>query len=119
MTRGLGKKEKHDIRVLARFIEIFCRSHHREGRRPFLFNVPGKETLFRKPPDSARTVLSLLKYGLTMRLRCPHEPKPLCKKCSGPCYKPEYREKIREVMRFSGMYLVKRGRIDLIFHYFR
>ena len=57
----------------------------------------------------------MLKYGLTMRLRCPHEPKPLCKKCSDPCYKPEYREKIREVMRFSGTYLVRRGRIDLIF----
>ena len=34
---------------------------------------------------------------------CPFvEDKPACEKCSAHCYKPEQREKIREVMRFSG-----------------
>ena len=34
---------------------------------------------------------------------CPFgEEKPACDKCTIHCYKPEYREKIREVMRFSG-----------------
>jgi hypothetical protein len=61
----------------------------------------------------------LLRYGLTMRIRCPHDPKPMCKKCPAPCYRNEYRRRIREVMRFSGTYLIKRGRLDLLYHFFR
>ena len=43
---------------------------------------------------------------------------PMCKKCETHCYAPGYRERIREVMRFSGLYMVKHGRLDLMFHYF-
>jgi hypothetical protein len=42
----------------------------------------------------------------------------MCKKCPAHCYAPGYRERIREVMRFSGQYLVKHGRLDLIVHYY-
>jgi hypothetical protein len=45
------------------------------------------------------------------------EPKPTCKKCEIHCYLPEQRGKIKEIMRHSGMALIKRGRFDLIFHY--
>ena len=31
---------------------------------------------------------------------------------------PEYRAKIKEVMRFSGIYFVKRGRLDWLVRYF-
>jgi hypothetical protein len=41
----------------------------------------------------------------------------MCKKCHTQCYNRNYREKVREVMRFSGPYLIKRGRLDLIYHY--
>ncbi len=114
----LAKKEKHDIKTLARFVAVYCRSHH-QSRTPFEFKAPGLEGLFEPPLEICQDCAKLLKYGLTMRLRCPHEPKPTCKKCPNPCYRPEYREKIREVMKFSGMYLVRRGRIDLMYHYFR
>lgn len=60
-----------------------------------------------------------LRYGLTMRLRCPYDPKPMCKKCTTQCYKGEYKLKIREIMKFSGIYLVKHGRLDMLYHYFR
>ena len=61
----------------------------------------------------------LLAYGLTMRLKCPHDPKPMCKKCETQCYHRDYRSKIREVMKFSGLYLIKHGRVDMLYHYFR
>jgi RNase P subunit RPR2 len=61
----------------------------------------------------------LLAYGLTMRLKCPHDPKPMCKKCESQCYHRDYRLKIREVMKFSGLYLIKHGRVDMLYHYFR
>ncbi|NOR49648.1 MAG: hypothetical protein GQ530_01275, partial [Desulfuromonadales bacterium] len=38
--------------------------------------------------------------------------------CPVHCYAPEQREKVREIMRFSGQYLIKRGRLDLLWHYF-
>ncbi len=118
MSRQLAHKEKVDIRTLARFVALYCRSHHAE-RAPIGFKAQALEDLLDTDMELCPDCAKLLKYGLTMRLRCPKEPKPMCKRCPDPCYRPEYRDKIREVMRFSGMYLVKRGRIDLLFHYFR
>jgi hypothetical protein len=43
----------------------------------------------------------------------------MCKKCTTPCYKGEYRSKIREIMKFSGIYLVKYGRLDVLYHYLK
>ena len=63
--------------------------------------------------------LDLAKYAIKRREFCPKDPKPACKKCSTPCYVPKYKEKIRKVMRFSGMYYIKKGRLDYIYKYFR
>ncbi|MDP6633218.1 MAG: nitrous oxide-stimulated promoter family protein, partial [Dehalococcoidales bacterium] len=60
----------------------------------------------------------LLTHGIAKLLQCPYNPKPMCKKCTPHCYAPSYRKKIREVMKFSGLYLVKHGRVDLMVHYF-
>ena len=115
----LPKTEKDDIRTLMKFVGIYCRENHDADKSPFSFklfdikDIEGKEILL--CPDCTR----LLTYGLTMRLKCPHDPKPMCKKCETQCYHGEYKSKIREVMKFSGMYLVKHGRIDLLYHYFR
>jgi hypothetical protein len=60
---------------------------------------------------------ALLGYSTDRRRLCPLDPKPTCKNCKIHCYAPENRAKIREVMRFSGMHMIKRGRVDMIFHY--
>ncbi|MDD2288452.1 MAG: nitrous oxide-stimulated promoter family protein [Bacteroidales bacterium] len=45
----------------------------------------------------------LIEYAKKRLDNCPfQEGKPSCKKCPKHCYKKEYREQIREVMRFSG-----------------
>ena len=41
-----------------------------------------------------------------------------CKHCHVHCYRPGHREKVREIMRFSGRHLILRGRLDLLWHYF-
>jgi hypothetical protein len=41
----------------------------------------------------------------------------MCRKCPTQCYTRRYKERVREVMRFSGPYLIKRGRVDLLYHY--
>ena len=62
--------------------------------------------------DKARDCQKLPRYCQVTYV--PLCPKPMCKKCVTHCYAPGYREKVRQVMRFSGMYLVKHGRLDLI-----
>ncbi len=117
--REISRKEQSDIRTLIRFVDIYCREKHPGARTPFLFRPPdlrevaGGEILL--CPECTR----LLAYGLTMRLKCPHDPKPMCKKCETQCYHGSYKNRIREVMKFSGLYLVKHGRVDLLYHYFR
>ena len=45
----------------------------------------------------------LLEYVKFRRSKCPWgDNKPFCANCKIHCYKPEMREKIKEVMRFSG-----------------
>ena len=116
---NFSEKEKDDIRTLMKFVGIYCLENHNGEKTPFsfkLFDVKeiGKEEIF-VCADCSR----LLTYGLAMRLKCPHDPKPMCKKCDNQCYHGEYKSKIREVMKFSGMYMIKHGRVDLLYHYFR
>lgn len=114
----ISEQEKADIRTLMKFVAIFCREHHDGEKTPFSFRHFDIREIERKEilicPDCTR----LLTYGLTMRLKCPHDPKPMCKKCETQCYREEYKAKIREVMKFSGMYMVKHGRLDMLYHYF-
>ncbi|MEG1562968.1 MAG: nitrous oxide-stimulated promoter family protein [Bacteroides sp.] len=45
----------------------------------------------------------LLRYACTRLDRCPFgEKKGSCRKCSVHCYQPAMRQRMREVMRFSG-----------------
>jgi len=115
----LDSKKSEDIKVLSNFISIFCRENHREDAKDtFLIKDDRlRRTLKSKDLLLCQSCDKLLKHGIAKLLLCPYNPKPMCKKCETRCYAPGYREKVREVMRFSGMYLIKHGRLDLIAHY--
>ena len=50
----------------------------------------------------------LLDYSMMRLEKCPFgETKPTCSKCHVHCYKPEMRERVKEVMRYSGPRLMK------------
>lgn len=66
-------------------IVLYCRHHH--GHRHVLCD---ECTAIREYSDFR---LDKCIFGST---------KPVCAKCRVHCYKPEMREKIRDVMRFSG-----------------
>ena len=117
--KEISSIEKNDIRTLLRFVEIYCREHHDGDKTLFTFKRLDIRDFSRKDVMLCPECRKLLTYGLSMRLRCPHDPKPMCKKCESQCYKGEYKREIGQIMKFSGMYLVKHGRIDLLFHYFR
>lgn len=112
-------KIKSDIDMLAKFVHIYCRENHR-GREKIQFYYKGKggDELNLPHIMLCEGCFKLLSHGIAKRAMCPMDPKPMCKKCPNHCYHPLYRTKIREVMKFSGIYLVKRGRLDMLYHYF-
>jgi hypothetical protein len=116
----LDPKKARELKVLAGFVAIFCRENHRGRERD---EVPLRDArlegvLGRRRPVLCDECRRLLDHGIAKLLLCPYDPKPMCKKCPTHCYAPGYRERIREVMRFSGLYLVRHGRLDLILHYY-
>jgi len=116
--REISKKEKDDIRTLVKFVRIYCRENHNGEKTPFSFKLFDAKEIEKEEILVCADCSRLLTYGLAMRLKCPHDPKPMCKKCDSQCYHGEYKSKIREVMKFSGMYMIKHGRLDLLYHYF-
>jgi len=104
----MDKKDK-DIKVVLDFITIYCRENHKNVEKNFIEEI--NATLC---PDCKELAL----YAVKRRRLCPKNPKPACKKCDTPCYAPKYKEKIRKVMKFSGIYSIKRGRLDYLYHYF-
>ena len=95
----MDQKQK-DALILEQFVHIYC-----EGKN----GSPNGQLC----ADCA----DLLSYSLERLERCPQDPKPACKHCEIHCYKPVYRERIRDVMRYSGKRLLLRGRLDLLWHY--
>jgi len=120
LFKRLDSKKEKDIKVLGKFISIFCRENHEAMDRD-VFQIRDSRLL--KSLGNRDLILCidcqrLLNHAIAKLLQCPYDPKPMCKKCPTHCYAPAYREKIRKVMRFSGLYMVKHGRIDMMFHYF-
>ena len=59
----------------------------------------------------------LLDYSLERLDKCPfQEGKTTCAKCPLHCYQPAMRQKIRIVMRFSGLRMLSRHPILAILH---
>ncbi len=112
----LDGKKRRDVRVLGSFVGIYCREKHRDAaRKPFRIqdeDLAARLAGLALCPECSR----LLTHGVAKLSQCPYDPKPSCKKCPTHCYAPGYRARVREVMRFSGTYLVKRGRLDLLLH---
>jgi hypothetical protein len=118
-NREISKMEKADIQTLMKFVGIYCRQNHGGEKTPFSFRLFDINEIEKEETLLCEGCTKLLAYGLTMRLKCPHNPKPMCKKCETQCYHGEYKSRIREVMKYSGMYMIKHGRVDMLYHYFR
>ena len=77
---------KREHETVSKMIALYCRSHH----NPLSGHLC---------PDCR----SLAEYAHQRIDRCIYGfDKPTCAKCPIHCYKPDRREEIRQVMRFSG-----------------
>jgi len=78
----MNDREKNTV---SNMIRIYCRFKH-AGRKSLCHDCRQLEVYAHKRLEYCQF----------------KESKPACEKCPVHCYKPEYREKIREVMRFAG-----------------
>ena len=83
---GSQMTKNEEMNTVAFMITLFCRKKHKSQRG-------------RLCPDCA----FLLEYVRLRREKCPWgKDKPFCSCCPIHCYRTDMREKIVEVMRFSG-----------------
>ena len=79
-------KQEKEIEVVKLMIELYC--HKKHGT---------------KKHELCNDCQELLEYVEFRRSKCPFgENKTFCSNCKVHCYEPEHRERIRQVMRFSG-----------------
>lgn len=87
--KSTADKREREKRMVSEMIALYCRKKHHT-----------KDGLC---PECAE----LEAYARTRSDKCPFmETKTFCSNCKVHCYKPIMREKIREVMRFSGPRMV-------------
>lgn len=107
-----------DLLILADFIKLFCHARHDRkivGER----ELPQALRDAEHPEDTlCLDCAALLEHGMKKRAFCPLEPKPTCRSCQIHCYSADYRQKIREIMAYSGRKMILRGRLDYLWHYF-
>lgn len=85
----MDSKREREKQTVAFMIRLYCRKKHGT-----------KKTL-------CSDCQGLSEYAICRSDRCPFmESKTFCSNCRVHCYKPEMREKIRNVMRFSGPRMV-------------
>lgn len=83
--KSIESKREQEKQMVSQMIALYCRKNH--GTKDSLC------------PECA----ALNDYARRRSDKCPFmETKTFCSNCKVHCYKPEMREKIRIVMRFSG-----------------
>ncbi len=116
-VRCIDPRVLHDVEVLREFIVIFCGHHHTGAPRETVSASGLAGRCIGHDTALCAECAALLKYAASKRITCPYDPKPSCKKCVTHCYRPDYRQRIREVMRFSGIRLIKKGKLGLLKKY--
>ena len=117
-SNDLDRMETKDLKVLALFTSVYCREHHGGVKLPLdavALGMAGASLSRYRVCEECREFLA---YAIERRLRCPLDPKPTCKHCQIHCFRSGHRDKVREIMRFSGKHLMRRGRLDLLWRYF-
>lgn len=97
-------KEKKLIPVI---IKKYCRGKHKEERKQ---NGVGRH-------DICADCRALTDYALFRLEKCPFKVnKKFCSFCKIHCYKPDMRDKIKEVMKYSGPRMILTHPIFAISH---
>ncbi|MCC8147129.1 MAG: nitrous oxide-stimulated promoter family protein [Bacteroidales bacterium] len=95
----MNDKEK---KTVSRMIRIYCRKKHK------------------RKYDLCPECKELQEYAHKRLEHCPFkENKPNCKNCTIHCYKTIYKDKIKQVMRFSGPRILFYHPLETIRHFIK
>ena len=98
----MPRMEKHltrEFRTMGKMVGIYCTAHH--GAR-----------------DLCEDCSKFLDYAEVRLEKCPYgEDKPTCANCPVHCYKTEYREHAKRIMRYAGPRMLLRHPLLTIAHY--
>lgn len=99
MAQDMGRRMDRERRTIEVMVGIYCRDHH--GKRDGLCNRCSK----------------LEEYAFARLDKCAFaDAKPTCVNCPVHCYRPDMRERVREVMRYSGPRMLLRHPVLTIAH---
>lgn len=99
MKRDVLTKREKEKEMVSQMIALYCRKKHKTKR------------------GLCSECAALDEYARQRSDKCPFmETKTFCSNCKVHCYKPQMREKIREVMRFSGPRMIFRQPWAVIHH---
>lgn len=94
----IQKKREQEKELVSLMIRLYCRKNH------------GSKTLCAECTE-------LDEYARNRSCKCPFmENKTFCSNCRVHCYKPDMREKIRIVMRFSGPRMIFHRPVTAVRH---
>ena len=94
-------KIEEEKRTVEKMIRLYCRK--REGNK-----------------ELCTSCMQLLEYAHARLSRCQFgNGKSTCQKCPVHCYKPQMREKMKEVMRWSGPRMILYHPVDAAKHIIR
>lgn len=89
-----------EAETVSAMIAVFCKGHHRNRGR-------GLCAACSELADYALLRLKNCRYGIN---------KPVCRNCKTHCYKPEYRDRIRDVMRYGGPRMLGKHPVLAVMH---
>ena len=99
-SRRLGR----EVKTIAAMIALYCRDHH---------GTHASDAGDGLCPDCGE----LLAYARVRLDKCRYgAEKPTCSNCETHCYKPAMRERVREVMRYSGPRMLKKHPVLAVAH---
>ncbi|MBN1336248.1 MAG: nitrous oxide-stimulated promoter family protein [Deltaproteobacteria bacterium] len=96
-----SRRIRRELRTVRAMIALYCRAHH---------ETHGE--------DLCPECRELWDYARQRVEQCPFGPeKPTCLNCAVHCFKPQRREQIRKIMRFSGPRMAWRHPLWTVCHF--
>ena len=95
------KRIQQEEATLYKLIRLYCKGHHQKEKKGLC-------------PECN----SLFEYAIDRINNCTFgEDKPTCQNCPVHCYKPDIREEMRVIMRYSGPKMMYRHPLAAVHHF--
>lgn len=95
----IESKRKKEIEIIEDMINLYCKKNHKTKK------------------GLCKECQELKEYAILRINKCPFmENKTFCSNCKVHCYKPDMREKVKKVMRYSGPRIIFKHPIKVIKH---